>query len=144
MDQGNEVYACFLKFSKVFDKIDHHELIQKLPKTGANPHPQQSIASGCCWWIPLNTVCNICCTTRAGKLTNFQQSLLITCLKPSTQTALLFSTDWITKDTCGKIWNVKKIRRETGLWSSTHLNVNSSDSAANDREEQSTTSVYMV
>ena len=36
MDEGKEVDACFLDFSKAFDKVDHIKLIHKLRATGAN------------------------------------------------------------------------------------------------------------
>ena len=34
MDKGEEVDACFLDFSKAFDKVDHKKLVQKLSNIG--------------------------------------------------------------------------------------------------------------
>jgi hypothetical protein len=36
LDDGKEVDACFLDFSKAFDKVDHSHLIKKLVNIGAN------------------------------------------------------------------------------------------------------------
>ena len=36
MDKGEEVDACFLDFSKAFDKVDHKKLVQKLSNIGVS------------------------------------------------------------------------------------------------------------
>lgn len=45
MDDGQEVDAIFLDFSKAFDKVDHVNLIQKLKKIGANDQTTNWIKS---------------------------------------------------------------------------------------------------
>ena len=36
LDNGGKVDACFLDFSKVFDKVDHRKLVKKLVQIGVN------------------------------------------------------------------------------------------------------------